>query len=73
MKLSASTKIALGGLGLVSASSAASGVRSFYRRSMSAMYPENYTAMNAGGSLSSQNLPSQPSAINGMRFSFRRK
>lgn len=73
MQLSAMSKIAVGGLGVMAVSSAAGGVRSFYRRSMSAMYPQNYTAMNAGNEISSASLSSQPAAIAGLKFSYRRR
>ena len=73
MQLSSTTKIALGGLGLAAGVGAAGGVRSFYRRSMNAMYPQNYTPTNAGNEITAASLASQPAAINGMKFSFRRR
>lgn len=73
MKLGPTTKIALGGLGIMTAGSAVGGIRSFYRRSMGAMYPQNYTATNAGNEITAASLASQPAAINGMKFSFRRR
>ena len=77
MKLSKSAMIALGGtaagLSAVGAVSAGRGMSSFYRKTMGSLYPQNFTATNPMGDISSTASSSMPSPFTGMKFSFRRK